>query len=156
MADQLKKYAPRPRILTRARRPRYGRSGGVAEIEQPVDLRHVPAESARELGLLDALLHHGLIDAQLSAFQGTGAHGVFLAPLAENSMGALAPEKLFDLLDRANPLFVHADDHPQDDQPTPLSPSASSRFRLIPGWKYTSFRLAPHWIRQLLFDSADA
>ncbi len=37
-------------------------------------------------------------------------------------------EKLLDLLNRAKPLFVHVDHHPQNDQPTPPLPSASGSF----------------------------
>ncbi len=56
-------------------------------------------------------------------------------------------EKLFDLLKRAKPLFVHVDHHPQDDQPTPPLPSASSL--QAHSWLEirTSFRLTPHWTR---------
>ena len=31
------------------------KSGGMAQIEQPIDLRHVPTEAPRQLGLLDAI-----------------------------------------------------------------------------------------------------
>src|ERR1035437_5180641 len=40
--------------------------------------------------------------------------------------GSTGAKKLFDLFNRTNPLFVHVDHHPQDDQPTYPSPSASS------------------------------
>src|ERR1035437_6446078 len=40
--------------------------------------------------------------------------------------GCAGAKKLFDLFNRANPLFVHVDHPPLDDQPTYPSPSASS------------------------------
>jgi len=45
--------------------------GAVAQIQQPIDLRPVPAEAAPELGLADAGLAHGLIEADL----GNGQRG---------------------------------------------------------------------------------
>ncbi len=48
---------------------------GVAQVEQSIHLGHMPAQTAGQLGLADALLGHGLVDAQLGALQGWGAHG---------------------------------------------------------------------------------
>ena len=38
---------------------------GVSKIEQPVDLRHMPAESACEFGLPDPLCHHLTVQGEL-------------------------------------------------------------------------------------------
>ena len=49
--------------------------GGVAQVKQPVDLRHVPPQASRQLCLLDALLGHRLVDAQFRPRQRRRAHG---------------------------------------------------------------------------------
>ena len=44
-------------------------AAGMAQVEQSVDLWQVPAQTACQVGLFDALFHHGLVDAQLGAFK---------------------------------------------------------------------------------------
>ena len=48
---------------------------GMAQVEESINLRHVPTQAPGQLGLLDSLLGHGLINAQLRAFQGRWANG---------------------------------------------------------------------------------
>src|SRR6266568_9354099 len=39
-------------------------AGSVPQVEQAIDLGHVPVEAARKLGLLDAGLAHGLVERE--------------------------------------------------------------------------------------------
>lgn len=61
--------------------------------------------------------------------------------------GRASAEKFFDLFNRANPLFVHVDHHPQDDQPTCSSPPASSLQTHSSSEIQASFWRISHWTR---------
>ena len=44
--------------------------GGVAQVKQAINLRHMPAQPARKLCFFYTLFHHGLIDPKLCTFKG--------------------------------------------------------------------------------------
>jgi hypothetical protein len=46
----------------------------VSQVKQSIYLRNMPAQASGQFGFSDALLCHGLVQAQFGAFQCTWAH----------------------------------------------------------------------------------